>query len=150
MTKPTKWSVRPAKTQISLGISPVWSELSLSTWRNFGSLATHWAQSKDGSDWADAQADLSLRWVHMPFCWFVMRRLKWIVTAAGHLSLLDIFLICYILNQLRWVPVPLFPWRWKFCCFVALFGPPKIEFWFSYYVPCFPKFSLIPEMFPEL
>ena len=22
------------------------------------------------SDWADAQADLSLRWAHMPFCWF--------------------------------------------------------------------------------
>ena len=36
MTKPTKWHVRPAKTQI----------------------------------WADAQADLSLRWAHMPFCWF--------------------------------------------------------------------------------
>ena len=26
MTKPTKWSVRPAKTQISLGIRLVWSE----------------------------------------------------------------------------------------------------------------------------
>ena len=25
MTKPTKWHVRPAKTQISLGIHPVWS-----------------------------------------------------------------------------------------------------------------------------
>ena len=25
MTKPTKWHVRPAKTQISLGICPVWS-----------------------------------------------------------------------------------------------------------------------------
>ena len=22
------------------------------------------------SDWVDAQADLSLRWAHMPFCWF--------------------------------------------------------------------------------
>ena len=29
MTKPTKWHVRPAKTQISLGIRPVWSEFSL-------------------------------------------------------------------------------------------------------------------------
>ena len=29
MTKPTKRSVRPAKTQISLGIRPVWSESSL-------------------------------------------------------------------------------------------------------------------------
>ena len=26
MAKPTKWSLRPAKTQISLGIRPVWSE----------------------------------------------------------------------------------------------------------------------------
>ena len=26
MTKPTKWSVHPAKTQISLGVHPVWSE----------------------------------------------------------------------------------------------------------------------------
>ena len=29
MTKPTKWRVRPAKTQISLGIRPVWSASSL-------------------------------------------------------------------------------------------------------------------------
>ena len=29
MTKPTKWHVRPAKTQISLVIRPVWSESSL-------------------------------------------------------------------------------------------------------------------------
>ena len=28
MTKPTKWYVHPAKTQISLGIRPVWSESS--------------------------------------------------------------------------------------------------------------------------
>ena len=32
---------RPAKTQISLGIRPVWSESSLSAWRNIESLATH-------------------------------------------------------------------------------------------------------------
>ena len=29
MTKPTKWPLRPAKTQISLGIHQVWSESSL-------------------------------------------------------------------------------------------------------------------------
>ena len=28
------------------------------------------AQQSLWSDWADAQADLSLRWAHMPFCWF--------------------------------------------------------------------------------
>ena len=33
--------VRPAKTQISLGIHPVWSDSSLSAWRKLGSLAAH-------------------------------------------------------------------------------------------------------------
>ena len=47
MTKPTKWHVRPAKTQISLSIRPVWSESSLSPWIKLGSLATHWACIED-------------------------------------------------------------------------------------------------------
>ena len=42
MTKPSNiLTVRPTKSQISLR-----------------------------SDWVDAHADLSLRWAHMPFCWF--------------------------------------------------------------------------------
>ena len=45
--KTNKLSVRPAKTQISLRIHPVWSESSLSAWRNLGSLATTWAHSED-------------------------------------------------------------------------------------------------------
>ena len=44
--KTNEVSVRPAKTQISLGIRPVWSESSLSAWRNLGFLATHWGHSK--------------------------------------------------------------------------------------------------------
>ena len=39
--KTNKMSVHPAKTQITLGIRPVWSESSLSAWRKLGSLATH-------------------------------------------------------------------------------------------------------------
>ena len=66
--KPTKWHVCLAKIQISLGIRPVWSESLLSAWRKLGSLATHWAHSEDWSDWAHAQADLSLRWAQS-FCW---------------------------------------------------------------------------------
>ena len=70
MTKPTKWHVHPAKTQISLGVRPVWSESSLcAQWVAKGPSFLH-AESEDWSDWADAQADLSLRWAHMPFCWF--------------------------------------------------------------------------------
>ena len=46
MTKPTKLHVRPAKTQTSLGIRQVWSESSLSAWRNIGHLTTYWAHSE--------------------------------------------------------------------------------------------------------
>ena len=42
-----KMIVCPAKTQISLGFRPVWSESRLSTWRHLGSLATQWAHSED-------------------------------------------------------------------------------------------------------
>ena len=45
---------------------------SLSAWRNLGSLGTHWAHSKDRSDWVDAQADLSLHWAHIVLLGFVM------------------------------------------------------------------------------
>ena len=34
-------NVRPAKTKISLGIRPVWSESSLSACRKLGAIATH-------------------------------------------------------------------------------------------------------------
>ena len=47
LDKTNKVTVHPAKTQISLGIRPVWSESSLSAWRNLGSLTTHWSHSED-------------------------------------------------------------------------------------------------------
>ena len=76
MTKLTKWHMRPAKTQISLGILPVWSESSLSALRNIGSLATHWANSEDSD-----QTGRMPRLIRvfdgrtLIFCWFVMMRL---------------------------------------------------------------------------
>ena len=70
MTKPTKWYVHPAKTQISLGIRPVWSESSLCAQWIAKEPSFFHADSEDWLDWADAQADLSVRWAHMPFCWF--------------------------------------------------------------------------------
>ena len=58
--KTNKMTVRPAKTQISLGIRPVWSVSSLSAWRKLGSLATHWAHSED----SDQTGQMSrLNWV---------------------------------------------------------------------------------------
>ena len=68
-------SVRQAKTKFSLGIRPVWSEYSLCIqWVAKDPSFLH-ADSEDWSDWADAQADLSLRWAHTHFVGFVMSRL---------------------------------------------------------------------------
>ena len=82
MTEQTKSQVRPAKTQLSLGIRPVWPEASLSAWRKLGSLPTQWAHSEDWSDWADAQANLSLRWAHshFVFCWLCHEAANMITT----------------------------------------------------------------------
>ena len=67
-----KVTVRPAKTQFSLGTRPVWSESSLSAWRKLESWATQWAHNED----SDAQAELSLRWAHSHFVGFVM---SWLI-----------------------------------------------------------------------
>ena len=45
--KTNKMACAPAKTRISLGICPVWSESWLTAWRKLGSLATHWVHSED-------------------------------------------------------------------------------------------------------
>ena len=75
MTKPTKWHVRPAKTQITLGIRPVWSKSSrCAQWVAEDPMFLH-ADSEVWSDWADAKADLSLRWAHSHFVGFVTRQL---------------------------------------------------------------------------
>ena len=71
--KTNKMSVRPAKTQISLGIRPVWSEFSLCA--QWVAKVSSCGQRRLWSDWADAQADLSLRWAHTHFVGFVMSRL---------------------------------------------------------------------------
>ena len=59
-----------AKAQISLGIRPltrVFAVRMKKVWVLSYSLNV---QRRLWSDWADAQADLSLRWAHMPCCWF--------------------------------------------------------------------------------
>ena len=71
MTKLTKWLCAQRRL-----ICPVWSESSLcAQWVAKDPSFLH-AVSEDWSDWADAQADLSLRWAHSHFAGFVMRRLK--------------------------------------------------------------------------
>ena len=73
--KTNKISVCPAKTQISLGIHPVWLEFAVrmkKPWVLSYPLST---QQRLWSDWADAQADLSLHWAHTHFVGFVTSRL---------------------------------------------------------------------------
>ena len=74
--KTSKVSVRPAKTQISLGIRPVWSE---------SLLCAQWVAKDPGFLHADSEdsdqtgriprPDLSLRWAHTHLVGFVMSRL---------------------------------------------------------------------------
>ena len=65
--KTNKMTVRPAKTQISLGIRPVWSK---------SSLCTQWVAKDPNFLHADSEDSdqtgriPSLCWAHMPFCWF--------------------------------------------------------------------------------
>ena len=85
MTKPIKYVCAQRRLR-SAWASAQSDQSSLSAWRNLRPLATYWAQSKDSnqsghpqrklwSDWADGQADLSLRWAHTRFVGFVMSRL---------------------------------------------------------------------------
>ena len=60
-------TVRPAKTQISLGICPDRSVFAMHSFLH--------VDIEDWSDWADAQADLSLWGRTCHFVGFVMRRL---------------------------------------------------------------------------
>ena len=60
MTKPTKWAVGPAKPQISLG------RVFAVCMKKAQVLSCSWStQWRLWSDWADAQADQSLRWAHV-------------------------------------------------------------------------------------
>ena len=77
MTKPTKWHCAQWR-QISLGIHPVWSVFAVhmkKAWVSYP-LSAQWRLIRLGrcpgwsESWADVQADLSLRWAHMPFCRF--------------------------------------------------------------------------------
>ena len=69
--------VRPAKTQISLGIRPVWSESSLSAWRKLRSLAIHSAHSEESDQTGRMLRLICLRWAHTHFVSFVLTWLKW-------------------------------------------------------------------------
>ena len=98
MTKPTKWHVPPAKTD-QPGHRPVISEsLLCAQWVAKDPTYLH-VDSKDWSDWADAQSDLSLRWAHRSFCWFCHTAAQLpIFSLQTILYLLDIFIAFWSLR----------------------------------------------------
>ena len=108
--------LRPANTQISLCICPVWPESSLSAWRNLGSLANQWAHSELWSDWADGQFLFpSKKWP----CYLVPQKqnLDFYVPFPQNCLCSPVPLICLIFRHLfPWKncpcsPVPQNPWE---------------------------------------
>ena len=79
MTKPTKWHVRPAKTQINLGIRPVWSE---------SSLCAQWV-AKDPS-FLHADSEYSDQTGRMPrLIWFFAGRTLILLVLSCHSSVIS-------------------------------------------------------------
>ena len=63
--------MRPAKTQISLRNRAVRSVFAVRcSIGSYGPKISSCGQRRPWTDWADAQADLSLCWGHISFCWF--------------------------------------------------------------------------------
>ena len=78
-TKPTKWCVCPAKTQISLGICPVWSE---------SSLCSQWVAEDPRFLHVDSKDSDQPGWMPMP-------RLIWVFAGCtGHF-------VDFVMRQLR-------------------------------------------------
>ena len=87
-------AVCPAKTQISLGIRPVWSVFAVRMKKAWVLSYPLSAQRRLWSDWADAQADLSLRWAHTHFVGLSCRGsfmlvIVWVLHACRPLSILS-------------------------------------------------------------
>ena len=115
--KTYKWYVHPAKTPISLHIHAVWSAFA---WRSLGSQGpkvSSSGQQRLWSDCMDVQADPSLHWELMWFCWFY--------GGLAHLSLLLVLACGFIF----WGPYQTSVFRWATSCEVInLYSCFLIEF----------------------
>ena len=102
MTKQTKWPVRPAKTQISLGIRPVWSEHSrCAQWVAKDSEVSSGGQPRLWSNWADfgfVMLWLKLLWMNNNelyatlFCYLVTKK-AFQTSANWNFPLLNTYLV---------------------------------------------------------
>ena len=108
MTKPTKWHERPAKTQISLDIRPVWSQ---------SSLCAQWVAKDpsflhvDSEDSEQTERMPRLLWVFAGrtchSVGFVTRQLKYVLTTTFLLKLVPPGVTVYICSSRLRSPVKL-------------------------------------------
>ena len=135
-TKPTKWHVRPAKTQISLSIRPVWRESSLCAPR----IAEDPRRLQADSEYSDQNGRMPrLTWVfagRLSFCWFCH--------AAAHMYI-------QLTKSVITLSRGLVPeedcglWLWHYLDFFFFFHvcffweESKQRFVFHFYLPCHRK-----------
>ena len=114
--KTNKVSVHPAKIQISLGIRPVWSESSLSTWRKLGSLATHLVHSED-SDQAGRMPRLIWVFAGRSITLLVLScRCSYYWMVKPYYSNFRIITVILLVKFLRYHKFPKYSDTQKICC----------------------------------
>ena len=101
-TKPTIRSVWPAKTRISLYIHPIWQGfLFIPLWIAWG--CTNHVISEDCSDCVDAQADLSLRWLHKSYCRFCCALVHICFYKSSQTGPKSFIFLLWEINQYLWL-----------------------------------------------
>ena len=69
MTKPKMWLCAQQRLRSAWASAQSDQSVRCQHEESFGT-SSYFKLSKDWSDWVDDQADLSLRWAHLSFCWF--------------------------------------------------------------------------------
>ena len=59
------------------------------------------AQRRLWSDWADAQADMSLRWAHMPLCWFCHETAHLLIPPSWSVSAITYMYYMYVPKNMK-------------------------------------------------
>ena len=104
----------PSEDLDQLGVRSVWSESLLCAQWVAKDLSFLHADSEDWSDWADAQADLSLRWAHRPHYWFchVAAHITKILFWENPELLPTLFLLCHV-SSLQFFQIIKFHFRYS-------------------------------------
>ena len=132
MTKPAKWLCAQGRLRSAWASAQSDPSLLCPQWVAKDSSFLH-ADSKDWSDWVDAQANLSLRWEHMPFCWFcgeaahlwfwesetIVGSVNWffVINHQGQLFFNNMVCVCFQLNGPFVFPMPVVICKRCLCIF---------------------------------